>query len=1587
MENEPADFLQVPITERERVEARRRSTSIERLLPDAESVYSQPFEDDRQDLVSPVPSRFASVRGESSQPRRFHSYQGNQYAPISPIDEEDIADAASDVPSRPRTIPQSEKSFEPLVPLPDLWTPIWLRRSTLAVFIAFFVVSIVALIILWVLSATRTGFDVHFDGPHHAWWVYVPTIAVVLLVGLWRQVDYHTKTLMPWDELQRGPVTASKSLLLNYVSPLQIVALFQAFVHNHIPIVATVSSFMFLKIITVFSTGLFILLPKNVSQGNFPLLSLSRFDAAITNDATSAPVSAYYGSVYQGIPFQPGVAIDLAYAPFQYDESRDEEIAENATFSADVDAFVPTISCRAVDVTLDGDSTRQQSSTGDVFGDGIRIRIPSDSTCDNWAAMVISALNPQLQVAPSNQVYGSLQALSCGTGEPPGALLFTVLNLGFEQDLRDGSVQLALAGEDVATSSSRTVTNMTNVICEAGHTLTTIKVSNNTLEMNTPSQGVTLEPADNVRNRTLDNLSDGDVMATFAATVSAGGSQFGEVQGADNTSGFFTLMALHHGTRDVSRLLNTDDLSRAAEVTFKGVMAQYAHLSLSQPTGEEIRGSAQRMQTRYVVNDPSAALMIGALVVSIVAAFILLFSAPRAVVPRDPGSIAAVAATLTNSIELNRLLRRGGVPSENNQEAALDGYEFGTAIATTEHGQASFKVVASEGIKDHNAPKPENTLKWWHPITASIPFALFVLAIPIVLIGMLELTQKRSEDGGILNVPDNQATDIFTHYIPSLVMIIVASLLNLLDFNILVFTPCSALAAGGATAQKSILAHYLGITSPWALFEAIKVRHINVVLSTIATLIASILAIVAAGLYNVDSFDTVGSAIALSSSSRFTLEWPNSANTDNGAAGIINAVLHDNLSYPAFTYRSLVFPTFSLDNGDLETGNGSTRTTATNSTKITLDALMPDLQCYRVDRNFMTIFNDDNGQVTVDILATLPDSCQLAGTSGAGSFIDFSNTFNVPSDSSTVFGGRQNDLLFGSGAELIGNTLNTTTLNLSSLIADNPPVGCPSLAFTYGRFSANTTSADVSSMLCYQQIQTVRASFALIGNTTAIDVARGVSIDATDAQLLANPLSTDGDDKVFNMHIQRNLAWQMRPFAATADPAAFDLDAFFQGVLNPDDAPTRPLDPESLAGEDNDSELLGAVLDFYRLYMAQAISMNMRDDDDNTNSNNGTQSSSSSSSSSSSPSPPLSRRQAPAPLATIDTTISTPRLIQSRTSKLLLQVLLALTTLLSGTAWLLTRFRRVLPLDPNSVAGTMSLLAGSDLAHCVDDGLCECCGKPRRNSFGTVAEADAEAEAAEAEEEGGPLGAGRGGRVSVHAPSFVTAAGGIGAEREGVIPVGAEWYQGHGRGRRRGGGGRWNTVFSGKRFSSGWWAERRDRGRRRRWGVDVGDRADGSAADEDWELGPRRLKAGSDVGPGMRFEMRDFMVGRGAGGPRDGGGEGGSGIGGLRGRSLEVPAREGAYGYGYGYGGSGYGEGGLRGEDTSMERGRGMGISAAASEAGSREGSVDVGEGDERGRHGGGDGDGGGAGAGAGFNFSRGGYSRVAGDGDFRGEA
>ena len=1452
MENsQPSGLLNVPITEAERAQAvRDRDDSAERLLPEPR----QPSPDDSRDpspefqppssqqVQAPGPSRFPSVHAppviRQFAPSFPQGFQNRQYAPISPVPEEDEPESISSIRLRPHSgsthATDNGYLIPPAGPTPPLWTPVWLKRWFLGLFAVVFAGFLIALVLLWHFDEQNDGFHVD-EGMSHYAWAYTPTIIVVFVVAAWRMVDYHSKLAMPYDALQDGPIKPSESLLVDYMSNFQLASLLEAFKHSHFAVITSITGFILLKVVTVFATGLLVALPTQVAQKGasvqakgFSAASLSQNSALTWSNSLAQPVYAYYGSMAQGMPLENGVTLNLAYSAMTV--KSDDPIGDDAIISGEVDALVPTMSCTTLNAQLESPRIVNDTNSANAFAtsSNITFTIKAGDVCSEISSVIVPADNPYTEILPKREVIGTMQPVYCGTTNAsvpdqagPQGLLFTITDIAYQQTLFDNATDLAGGSFIIASDVSRSLTNITNVFCSPSYMVTKADVSNHT-QLVDSNQAVSVALKDGGSKNTLQGFSDWNATTVLAQASIAAQVLFGDTINDDtisDSSAIFQLMALTRGSQNIDTLIDPVTMASAAQDTYKGILSQYVHLNLRAANNNEVEGGkVTREEKRLRVNDVSVWTMASACGLLFFFCIALIFIAPRAVVPRDPSSIAAVATLLTRSTELNRLLRKQGAPNYANQKSALAGFEFGTAIATTDSGRMSFKIVTSEGEPDEPTTKAPMDIKWWNPFTATVPFVGITIVLPLAIIVALELIQRRSDDhNGFYTVADDKWTEVYSHYIPGLVMLILAALINMLDFNVALFTPWNNLAAGNTIHRRSVLNNILGRSPPFAFLHALKTRGLGVILSILAATVASVLVVIASGLYYVQHYTIDGTSISLTQTDSFNLEWADSFSNDNGAGALTNLIMHQNFSYPQFTYEGFVFPKLSLNNSAL---TKDTLTTVLGSTSHVLPGVRANLKCDVIPSDSISLSTEKAGsgsayptdQAFVSVRVNLPDACHLGGTSGTDDFILYENNFELPAGGKATYAGAQLDLLFGTNATTYGNYGE----NRGQYIDDNPPVGCPSLAFTFGHFQVDSTDkSQVTTMICYQEIQGFNANVTLRPNSTTIDPSHPPVVQESSVFQHDNPLANQSVVKTFDFRIQNNLAQEMTVFNGGSGTPASDssstntFDIVLQAIING----SEPHDPASLAGPNNQDVLINAINRFYQIYMAQAISANMRGpiDSDSTSSR-------------------LARRQSSSSLTTTSpTTVDTPRIVQDKDSKIVLQVLLGIMTALSTSAWLLTKFNRVLPCNPCSIAGTMSLLAGSDLVYSTDDGMCECCSKPRRRSFGFDVNRP----------------------ESIHAGPEEAGEDNGNDDREQLIQEGAEWFS----------QSQFEMVFGGKRYSMGWWRERRLIGKRRRYGVDIGPRADGSD-DQDWELGGRRPEGGG---------FSDFMMpdARGRRGDRD----------------------------------------------------------------------------------------------------------------------
>lgn len=137
------------------------------------------------------------------------------------------------------------------------WQSVWLQKTVLFAFMVLFLCLILSLILINHFVARNRGLPFLLTDNHYSW-TYGPTVVLVVVIGLWRRVTYCSMVNQPWQELSSGPQAADKTVLLDYLSPMQVSSLAMAIKNQHFAVAAAILIFVLLKLVVVISTALFL---------------------------------------------------------------------------------------------------------------------------------------------------------------------------------------------------------------------------------------------------------------------------------------------------------------------------------------------------------------------------------------------------------------------------------------------------------------------------------------------------------------------------------------------------------------------------------------------------------------------------------------------------------------------------------------------------------------------------------------------------------------------------------------------------------------------------------------------------------------------------------------------------------------------------------------------------------------------------------------------------------------------------------------------------------------------------------------------------------------------------------------------------------------------------------------------------------------------------------------------------------------------------------------------------------------------------------------------------------------------------------
>lgn len=221
----------------------------------------------------------------------------------------------------PSTSPGEESKSSDALDLERIssWTPYHLRKPTLLAFAALFAAAALALTLLLYFSNKNTGLSTTNDGDHY-FWTYGPTAVFAVISAFWAQIEYRAKQMQPWRAMAQGPQPASQSVLLDYISPWNLLTLFRAVRHSHVTVALAVLGSLLLKGLIVLSTGLFVLQNVTVQTHDAKLQQTSAFitdgTAFNASDVATRPITILMGLVENNLTLPAGTTDSYAFETF-----------------------------------------------------------------------------------------------------------------------------------------------------------------------------------------------------------------------------------------------------------------------------------------------------------------------------------------------------------------------------------------------------------------------------------------------------------------------------------------------------------------------------------------------------------------------------------------------------------------------------------------------------------------------------------------------------------------------------------------------------------------------------------------------------------------------------------------------------------------------------------------------------------------------------------------------------------------------------------------------------------------------------------------------------------------------------------------------------------------------------------------------------------------------------------------------------------------------------------------------------------------------------------------------------------------------
>ncbi|KEF51769.1 uncharacterized protein A1O9_12106 [Exophiala aquamarina CBS 119918] len=1200
-----------------------------------------------------------------------------------------------------------EERQEKLIPdRSALWLPLSLTRVSLLVFVIVLISLLIALGVLKYRADQDRGLTIITS--NHYTWTYGPTAILVLVTAYWRLVDYNCKALTPWAELAKGPANADRSLLLDYVSPFLGLTVVTSARRGHFSVSSTGLGFLLSKLVTIASTGLFFPAEVPSDPVQVQLSQATRFNN-ITNftgfhDPGVWPFYTAYAILEKGYPLSEGADNAHVYETFR---PMNDTSASNAAYQVEASALVPHVACDPVEV----DRILDDSGTTMVWR--LQVRNGSGWVCPVSGAtndgISIVSLNIRDKYCPPRQLWPSFAELRCTRDTPQSGSEGYPLFVGLSDLRYTQNYNFSLDGHiygDLITPETYDleVLKTTAMLCTVSHTEQLTRLTYNMSSIQNPVQSAELLPTTaniSLQNVPIDYLSSALNFASQSAGSTSAGNLFGPT---DPYTAFteqpintlLTMVAEYAASNYAFMLDHPTDMAGAVQDVLHQMTIQVMKSTLVSPTNETFRGAevaGQKIQlgSRLQVQKLSMITMIVGVFCMAISIILVMFFRPMTTHTINPTTLAAAAHALQNSPNVQAQLS-GMVfsPPQHSHSEIRKSQWLGQGSLPTMVLHSISSAEESRELKEISLTTP---IRYYRPFTLRKPFLWSTFLVPLLLIGILEYLQHLSDnrsDLGIVSLSANSITQsLVARYIPAVVALLVATMFNCLDANTAILSPFSTMV--DREVSNDDLSHtWLDRTPPMMIYQAIRRHQWGYSLTTLASVVGSALTIVISGLYTVENIPRSDS-VSLITQDSWNMSFHQGLSTDNGTALVSSLIESANLSYPAFTFDELVFPNMALNSS-----NNALKRGGSGLVGAKVPALRAELDCTDIPFNLMNYsfsWNSHYGfsQISFSGHIPLPDNCQLGSAYGNESFVSMSMAGGgwwSKDDSNVSYVGQVLDLHVGAWPGEDNHIIYEETGDSAAPNQPDNPPGCPSVLIFYGFLDGTNSTNNVwRSMLCDQKVQKLITDITLSLPELKISTEHPPVVDESTMEYLS---SGPNGETSFWWRTEPGISSSFRILNnSVVDPLLLEYDdvvpsstvvsSFFRGAMYG----MTPFPLETLQQDDEKTKdrIFDHLHMFYRRYMAQYISANMRTTED--------------------PSENTSRKRDGGTVntPTVDGAYmpdtGTPRLMQARTPKIVLQAMLAFMIVCAGLALCVGTYHDLVPWNPCTIAGLLILFVGS----------------------------------------------------------------------------------------------------------------------------------------------------------------------------------------------------------------------------------------------------------------------------------------------------